>query len=179
MQSIICTAQSFNRPMQTDLSRLSVSDNISSPISCPRDMSSEYSKKWSTADRNYEVGDSVLVRKGDGTPFNLPGRVEERVGRYTYDVIINGDKKRYNQRNIKPASDEQVTGNREAMILYDLDEDIENFPSSEPTSSAPRMDSTVYSHTHTTPTETDHATSSVRKRYDLRQRYVDPKLYRV
>lgn len=170
----------FNRPMQVDLSRLSVSDNNQGPTSCSRNVRREYAKKWSISDRNYQLGDYVLVRKGDKAPFSVPGRISGRVGKYTYDVTINGDLKRYNQRNLKPCVDPP---NEEALLNYDLVED--DSPVNSPTiteSETTSADLPQSSTSDSLPAEAVDLTipaPSREKRYNLRQRSVDPKLYRV
>ena len=51
---------------------------------------------------NYDVGQRVLYRKGDGKPFLHEGQILKKVGRYTYSVSIDGRVVRYNKRNLKP-----------------------------------------------------------------------------
>ena len=108
----------FGRPMQTKLSKLAISDDNTGPSCKPRNVIAEYSNKWSCNDRNYQIGDFVLIRKGDGKPFNVPGQISGRVGRYTYEVMIGTRKCRYNQRNLKPSFQAPTPSDDDALKAY-------------------------------------------------------------
>ena len=90
----------FGRDMDTRLSR--IRDGPTKQVtSRPRNVAQEYRKKWSVH-RNYKIGSSVAMRKGDGTPFDQFGIVSGRRGKKSYEVRADDGRVRiYNQRNLK------------------------------------------------------------------------------
>ena len=90
----------FGRPMSTKLSR--VNDCSNAPVMRKRFVKAEYAKRWSSVDKNYQPGEHVLVRKGDGHAFEYRGLVKRKLGKYTYLICLNGRDVKYNQRNLKP-----------------------------------------------------------------------------
>lgn len=175
----------FNRPMRTKLSLLSVSDDENGPTSRPRDVVAEYSQRG--REKTYHEDDFVLARKGDGQPFNTPGKIMRRVGRYTYEVFINGRRRRYNQRNLKPSSEPPMNDDFSAYEAVD-----EVARETTPADNVISTHGTANDETKETGTDPqdvsgrcgarspdgESATRATR-RYNLRGRYVDPLSYKV
>ena len=106
----------FNRPMLTEVSMLN--DKPISPVSRKRSVKQEYSSKYSRI-RNYNLGQRILIRKGDGQPYIQEGKIVRKIRKYTYLVDLDGRHARYNQRNIKPLHGQGISRDFSADLAYD------------------------------------------------------------
>jgi hypothetical protein len=90
----------FGRPMRTKLSLL---NEQSVNVSCKaRQPKYEYSKRWISRIKNYKPGDKIIFRKGKQSSFQYSAVVSKRVGRYSYEIILDdGSKRIYNQCDLK------------------------------------------------------------------------------
>jgi hypothetical protein len=107
----------FGRAMPTKLSRMLESEGVT-PTSRTRSPENEYKKRWSTI-KAYDIGDQVLVRKGDGHPFKHLGVIARKVANFTYEVDFGTHCRKYNQRHIKPTVIEEDFNVEPAVEAYE------------------------------------------------------------
>ena len=152
----------FGRPMRTDLSRLTEGITVETS---PRNISQEYERQSSRVVR-YPVGCLVFYRMGVRKPFSGLGVVRRDVGNNAYEIKTEqGYTRIYNQSNLKPRfQDDKVELADEAYEYAagqcNADECCA-LPAACPKSSPPAV-----------------CPKSLIGRYNLRNRYVDPKCYK-
>ena len=98
--------------------KLSVHDKPKALVCRPRNVAGEYEKKWSTV-KSYSPGERVLVRKQSKQPYLHEGVVTGKVGDFTYELELDGERCWYNQSHLKSVKGEVPNDADWAEQAYD------------------------------------------------------------
>ena len=120
----------FCREMNSKLSLLSISgdDRV---VGRSRDLVKEYALRKSVV-KDFKPGETVLLRKSRKEPYKHCGKFLRKVGRFTYEVEMNGRSCVFNQANMK-----LCVGTVDFDLNDRLDEAYEDAAQREPVAIAP------------------------------------------